>query len=212
MVRKVREGGWRWKCCWDAETVIQAAERGWHIWVHTHEHCESRRGSWGHWDTGHYTPASVPDQRREAWSDHRGPVTRPRRKPREADGGAGQAGQAWATGVKVVTGEHWGRPEPGWTQWGSAVSSHHQAVAVRVTQDTHPWGACWALTLGHARGHGGGVRGHLLVLVVCWEFIFERSQIEAGYSLIWWLEIQISPILSLNWHKYSNNIQIIHVW
>ena len=159
MVRKVREGGWRWKCCWDAETVIQAAERGWHIWVHTHEHCESRRGSWGHWDTGHYTPASVPDQRREAWSDHRGPVTRPRRKPGEADGGAGQAGQAWATGVKVVTGEHWGRPEPGWTQWGSAVSSHHQAVAVRVTQDTHPWGACWALTLGHARGHGGGAQG-----------------------------------------------------
>ena len=31
-------------------------------------------------------------------------------------------------------------------------------------------------------------------------------------GLLWWLEIHISPILSLNWHKYSNNIQIIHVW
>ena len=46
---------------------------------------------------GHRTlHTSLSDQRREAWSDHRGPVTRPRRKPGEADGGAGQAGQAWA--------------------------------------------------------------------------------------------------------------------
>ena len=67
--------------------MIQAAERGTDTYECTHTNIASHGGEELR-ALGHYTPASEwPDQHKEAWSDHRGPVTRQRRKPREADGG-----------------------------------------------------------------------------------------------------------------------------
>ena len=165
MVRKVREGGWRWKCCWDAETVIQAAERGTDTYECTHTNIASHGGE-GAEGTG-----TLHTSLRVAWPAHGG-LVRPSRPCDQAEekakrgrwwSGVSQAGQAWTDWGE---GCHWWAGEAGLSQGGHTeavpVSSHHQAVSVRVTEDKHPW-VEW-VTLRHS------------VLVVCWEFILERSE------------------------------------
>ena len=107
----------------------------------------------GHWGTGLYTPAQ--------WPEHG--------RPGPTIGPCDPAGQEKASRGRWWSGRLTGWPGLGWrlslwaAHWTEAgltlarvdtvrqcqCPHHHQAVAVRVTEDKHPWGQ----TRGHTRGH-----------------------------------------------------------
>ena len=219
-----REGGWRWKCCWDAEeTVIQAAEREGltHMSAHTRTLRDTER------EVG--TQDSTHQPLHQGWPEHGGlarpsgpwvtqPATGSQRKPTEADGwwsrcrGLTAAGSGLAR-VKVVTGVAQG----GHTEAVSSLPTRQSlsesprtniSEAETHTDLTRPW---------HWPTPGAGAEAPPLLS----QWLLNKKQMYscdlklrlAGLwiGLLWWLEIQISPILSLNWHKYSNNTQLIHV-
>ena len=165
MVRKVREGGWRWKCCWDAETVIQAAERGTDTYECTHTNIASHGGE-GAEGTG-----TLHTSLRVAWPAQGG-LVRPSRPCDQAEEKA-KRGRWWSEpggpgldwlGWRLSLVSWWGRPEPGWTQWGSAsVLSSPGSQCPSHRGQTSVSGVS-GVTLRHT------------VLVVCWEFIVERSE------------------------------------
>ena len=196
--------------------------RDWHIWVHTHEHCETRSGRSGHrtlhtsLDTSGLTRTRGPGPTIGALSDTAG-----HREPEKANRGRWMVepmsrpdcGWLWPGSGE---GCHW--CGPGWAHWGSVLTPH-QAVAVRVTEDKHQWGETHTdLTRPwHWPTPGAGAETPPLLS----QWLLNKKQMYSSdlklrlaglwIGLLWWLEIQISPILSLNWHKYSNNTQLIHV-
>ena len=150
--------------CGDSDTGC--GERDWHIWVHTHEHCESRRrGSWGHWDTTHQPQSGLTSTRRpgptiEALWPGRGES---QERPMVEWSEPGGPGLDWL-GWRLSLVSWWGRPEPGWTHWGSAsVLSSPGSQCPSHRGQTSVSGVS-GVTLRHS------------VLVVCWEFILERSE------------------------------------
>ena len=166
-------------------------ERGWHIWVHTHEHCESRSGRSGHrtlhtsLDTSGLTRTRGPGPTIGALSDTAG-----HREPEKANRGRWMVepmsrpdcGWLWPGSGE---GCHW--CGPGWAHWGSVLTPH-QAVAVRVTEDKHQWGrdTHWphqAVTLTNPRSRGRDTPSLVSVVAKQKANVFMWSQIEAGWSL-----------------------------
>ena len=171
-------------------------ERGWHIWVHTHEHCESRSGSCVG-APGHRT---LHTSLSTAWPEHgglarpSGPwVTQPagarESQERPMDGGADVA--AWRAGV-AGSGEgcHCGRRVGTLRQCphsppGSRCPSHRGQTSVRPRHiltspgrdtDQPP-------EQGRREARGGDNPSLVSVVAKLKANVFEWSQIEAGWSL-----------------------------
>ena len=188
-----REGGWRWKCCWDAEeTVIQAAEREGltHMSAHTRTLRDTEREV-GTQDSTHQPRHQWPDQNTGAWPDHRGPEWHSRppgareSQQRPMDGGADVA--AWLRLALAWLGWRlslvW--PRVGTLRQcphsppGSRCPSHRGQTSVR--RDTH-----WphqAVTLTNPRSRGRDTPSLVSVVAKQKANVFEWSQIEAGWSL-----------------------------